>query len=169
MIIGLIRILTFLSILSLNNQAWSQVNENHDHGEDHKHGHKNEISLASGVVFVPTEDEIGASLHLHYIRGLGERKIVGLGGGVEGIFEEHKHVTFSAIIHFRIYKGLTAGYSPGLLILIEDMGKEIQFAQHFEIAYEFEIGRVHLGPVFELGLEKEGLHYMGGVHIGIDF
>jgi hypothetical protein len=166
---SLLATLIIFTILLSGLEVSGQGDQDHSHDDNHKHEHKNEISIASGIVIIPSENEIGTSLHLHYIRGLGAKKIVGIGGGVEVIIEAHKHITFSAILQYRIIKGLTAGYSPGLLILIEEIGSEIQFAQHLELGYEFEIGSVHLGPVFELGIEKEVLHYMSGVHLGIDF
>ena len=51
----------------------------------------------------------------------------------------------------------------------EDSGNVFQFAQHIEMAYEFELKEFHIGPIVELGIEKTGIHYMGGIHFGIDF
>jgi hypothetical protein len=169
-------VLIILCLLTLQNSAAQDHNDHdhhdhtdHEHAGDDGHGHTNEISIAAGVVGIPKENEIGAALHLHYVRGLGEKKIFGLGGGMEALLESHKHITFSMVFHVRLYKGLILGYAPGMLVLVEDEGNEIQFAQHIELAYEFEVGRFHIGPLFELGIEKEGLHYTGGLHLGIDF
>ena len=44
-----------------------------------------------------------------------------------------------------------------------------QFAQHFEFAYEIPLGELHVGPQIDIGLEEEGIHYMFGFHMGINF
>ncbi|MEZ5083390.1 MAG: hypothetical protein R2750_08075 [Bacteroidales bacterium] len=77
------------------------------------------------------------------------------------------------IVLFRLsfnarYKGLIAGYGPGLFIVKENDENEHHFAQHVELAWEFEIGKFHLGPMFELGI-GDGVVYMLGVHFGLDF
>ena len=42
-------------------------------------------------------------------------------------------------------------------------------AQHIELAYEIPFGELHIGPQIDIGIEEEGIHYMFGVHLGIDF
>ena len=43
----------------------------------------------------------------------------------------------------------------------------LSFGQHFEIVYELNHKqRFCYGPVLDIGLEKEGMHYMIGFHIG---
>ena len=140
--------------------------ENHSH-EDHSH--KNEISIAAGIVPIPAEDEIAAGIHLHYIKGIGESNKFGIGVGLETILDEHKHYTLSAVFQYRIYKGIIIAVAPGLLLRKEGTENVFEFAQHIEAGYEFEIGKIHIGPVVELGFEKNGMHYMGGIHFGIDF
>ena len=127
--------------------------ENHSH-EDHSH--KNEISIAAGS-------------HLHYIKGIGESNNFGIGVGLETILDEHKHYTLSAVFQYRIYKGIIKAVAHGLLLRKEGAENVFEFAQHIEAGYEFEIGEIHIGPVVELGIEKNGMHYMGGIHFGIDF
>ena len=46
---------------------------------------------------------------------------------------------------------------------------ECQFVQHVELTYEITFGELHIGPQIDLGIEEEGIHYMFGVHLGIDF
>ena len=139
--------------------------ENHSH-EDHSH--KNEISIAAGIVPISAEDEIAAGIHLHYIKGIRESNKFGIGVGLEAIIDEHKHYTLSAVFQYRIYKGIIIAVAPGLLLRKEEENV-FEFAQHIEAGYEFEIGKIHIGPVVELGIEKNGMHYMGGIHFGIDF
>lgn len=138
-----------------------------DHEDDHHH-HKNEVSIAVGVLPLPEENKVTAGLHLHYIRGIGVSNRFGIGAAFETIFDEHKHYVISAAFEYRIYKGLIAGYGPGLLIIKENDKNKLLFAQHFELAWEFEIGKFHIGPLVEVGIGDE-VHYMIGVHFGLDF
>jgi len=131
------------------------------------HNHKNEISVAAGVVPLLAENEITGGLHLHYTRAYGKW---GIGLAAETIFDEHRHYTFSVVAQYRIYKGWTLSYAPGLLIRKEGEGLyDQQFASHIETTYEFQIGDWHIGPVAEIGIEQVGVHYMGGIHLGYGF
>lgn len=157
-------------LVPLNLQAQEDVHKHdHDPVEGDAHHHHNEISVAAGLVPLIAEDELTWGIHLHYIRGIDKKGKVGVGIGLETIIDEHKHYTVSAVLHYRIVKGLIFSLAPGLLILKQDDEFVYQYAQHIELAYEFEVGEFHIGPVVELGLERVGVHYLGGVHFGIDF
>lgn len=132
------------------------------------HRHRNEISIAGGGVPLVTEDEVTAGLHIHYIKGIGNSRRLGLGLALETIFDKHRHYTSSVVFQYRMARGLAISYSPGFLIRKEEADYQHQFASHIEAAYEVELGEFHIGPVAELGVEKNGIHYMGGVHFGID-
>ncbi len=135
---------------------------------DHNHEHSHEISLAVGIVPLPAENQTTVGFHLHYIRGIGESKRFGMGLALETILDEHKHYTASVVAQYRIYKGLSLAYAPGALFLAGKGIKSVQLANHIEVTYEFELGNFHIGPVAEIGIEKSGTHYMGGVHFGVD-
>ena len=137
--------------------------------EEGGHNHKNEFSIATGIVPLPAEDKLTAGFHFHYIRGIGQNNKFGLGLAFETIIDEHKHYTFSVVFQYRVYKGLIVAYAPGLLRRTEGLEVFHQMAHHIETAYEFEFGRFHIGPMAEIGIEEIGVHYMGGVHFGIDF
>ncbi len=137
--------------------------------EEKSHHHRNEISIATGIVPLPAENELTMGFHLHYIRGVGKEGRFGLGLGLETIIDEHKHYTASVVFQYNIYKGLIVGYSPGVMMRKEGNQNLFQFAQHIETAYEFELGEFHIGPMAELGIEQIGVHYMVGIHVGIDF
>lgn len=149
----------------------SQETSDHDHHEgDHDHAHqKNEISLAVGIVPLAEEEKVAAGIHLHYVRSVAFKDRLGVGIALETIIDEHKHFTVSGVIQYRIIKGFILGYGPGILLLKEEEDIEYHFAQHFEAVYEFEVGHFHLGPLFEVGLANNHVHYMVGVHFGIDF
>ena len=65
--------------------------------------------------------------------------------------------------------GFTIAYVPGLLFVEHGNDTETQFAQHIELCYEFELKQFHLGPQFDIGIEKDGFHYSFGIHLGVDF
>ena len=52
-----------------------------------------------------------------------------------------------------------------------DMKKKLNISLHnmLELAYEIPFGGLHIGPQIDIGIEQEGIHYMFGVHLGIDF
>lgn len=158
------RILQIIIIMLLVNKGSCFAQDENDN-----HAHNNELSVAIGVVPLVAEDEITGGVHLHYIKGLGSVKRFGIGLSLETIFDEHKHYTSSIVLQYRITRGLGISYSPGLLIRKEQADYQYQFASHVEATYEIEMGEFHIGPVAELGIEKNGIHYMGGVHLGIDF
>ena len=49
-----------------------------------------------------------------------------------------------------------------------DMWKNLMI-DSVELAYEIPFGELHIGPQIDIGIEQEGIHYMFGVHLGIDF
>ena len=137
--------------------------------QEHLHKHRNEMSVATGVVPLPAEDELTIGFHFHYIKGLGESGRLGIGLGFETIIDEHKHYTFSVVGQFRVVAGLSVAYAPGIMIREEHEETLYQLAHHIEAAYEFEFGSFHIGPMVEVGIEEIGVHYMAGLHFGIDF
>ena len=137
--------------------------------QESHHEHSNEISIATGIVPLPAEDELTIGFHFHYVKGIGKSKRFGLGLGFETIVDEHKHYTFSVVAQYRILAGWILGYAPGIMIREEGGNTLYQVAHHIETAYEFEIGDFHIGPMAEIGIEGIGVHYMAGIHFGIDF
>ena len=64
--------------------------------------------------------------------------------------------------------GIILAYAAGILRVSEDV-TDYQFAQHFELAYEILFVELHIGPQIDEGIEDEGIHYMFGVYLGIEF
>ena len=94
---------------------------------------------------------------------------LGLGVSFETILDEHAHHSVSLITVYRFSSNFTIAYAPGILRVAEESAVAYQFAQHFEFAYEISVGEFHIGPQLDLGVEDEGVHYMLGIHFGIDF
>jgi len=159
----ILSVLVFITASLISISGFSQ-----DH--EHKHHHPvNEVGIALGAFFLDQEDEVRMGMHLHYIRAVALNQKFGIGAGFETIFDEHQHYTVSLVFQYRIIGGWTVAYAPGILWVKEEGEFETQFAQHIETAYEFELGKFHIGPMAEVGFEKHGTHYMLGVHLGIGF
>ena len=144
--------------------------ENHSH-EDH--AHNNEFAIGLGVI---PEHENSLGFHAHYIKGITFNNKIGVGISVETILDDHAHHSLSLISLYRFNFGITVAYAAGILRVSEEEthndheeSTQYQFAQHLEFAYEIPVGELHVGPQIDIGIEKEGIHYMFGVHLGIDF
>ena len=155
--IKLLLIFSFLPIFCLSQ---------HNHDDTHDlHTHDNEFAI--GIGFIPKhENAIG--IHSHYIKGIGLNNKLGAGISFETILDDHAHHSLSLISLYRFDFGITVAYAAGILKVSQDV-TEYQFAQHVELAYEIPFGELHVGPQIDVGIEDEGIHYMFGVHLGIDF
>ncbi len=135
--------------------------------ESHHEHHKNEIGIANAPVYFIKEKEFAYGLHTHYIRNIKSSKF-GVGLGYERIFDKHKHNTIGIVGSYRPTERLELNLSPG--ITFEDgESSTMNFALHFETAYEFEINDFHIGPVFEIAYDPEDYHISLGLHIGYGF
>jgi len=134
----------------------------------HNHNHDNEFGLAIGIVPGHEDEGDNLGLHLHYIKGIGEHNNYGIGVSLETIFDEHKHNSISLIGTYHFDSGFTIAYAPGILFSEHDNETETEFTQHFEFYYEFELEHFHIGPQFDIGFEDGDMHYMLGLHFGID-
>ena len=147
--------------------SFSQHNHdegNHSHAD---HSHNNEFAIGIGIIPIH-ENSIG--FHSHYIKGIALKNKLGAGVSFETILDDHAHHSLSLIGLYRFDFGCTIAYAAGILRVSENEGdSELQFAQHLEFAYEIPIGELHIGPQIDIGLEEEGVHYMFGIHMGIDF
>ena len=136
---------------------------------NHNHDHNNELGIAVGIVPNHEDEKNNLGLHLHYIKGMGGHNQYGIGISLETIFDEHKHNAISLIGTYHFDNGFTVAYAPGILFVEHEGENEIEFTQHIEFYYEFELDKYHLGPQFDIGFEGGETHYMLGLHLGIDF
>ncbi len=167
------RALTSFSVLLAMNFAASGVTfaqpeaaGRHDHDHDHDHGtgeheHHLEIGIAPGLVYLVSEREFTAGLHMHIIGGLSGTDF-GFGGGIERLFDDHRHTTLSAIVQYRIIEAWS------VMVTIEDAEpSEVAPSMHLETTYEFMLGRVHFGPSLEFAIDPEDVHITLGAHVGL--
>lgn len=149
----------------------AQETEHHDHNdhqhEEHMHlAHKNELAVAGTFVHFPDENETAFGMHLHYIRNIANLKF-GVGAGFERILDDHGHNTIGLILSYRPVHALSLNLTPA--VLFEDKAADYRAALHFEIAYEFIAGPLHLGPIIDFGIDKEDYHVSAGLHMGFGF
>lgn len=160
-------ILTLFILFVSGQMCYSQSHDEEEHNHSHHEHHKNEIGIANAPVYFVKEKEFAYGLHLHYVRTIGDSKF-GLGLGVERIFDEHKHNTIGIVGSYRFTDAWSFNFSPG--VTFEDNeGQTVNFAMHFETAYEFEFKDFHIGPVFEVAYDPEDYHISLGLHIGYGF
>ena len=153
------KIRKILFIISLLNLLISQIEHKH------AHEHDNEISIAIGLVPGHLDEETNVGLHAHYIKGIGNNNDFGIGLSLETILDDHSHNSISLIGSYHFDNGFSVAYAPG--IIISDSND--RFTQHIEFCYEFEFNQFHLGPQFDLGIDNDEIHYMFGIHLGLDF
>lgn len=160
-------LITIISLL-LVTTVIAQHNHNHD---DHTHLHEHgewEIGAALGLVPLFDEGTIAPGVHLHLLQ---QNKLIDglmVGIGFESVLDEHTHLNAGLVFNYNIYKGLFAGISPGILWINHD-GWESAFVSHFELSYEFEVGKLHIGPIVEYSLSSIDKHMLAGIHVGINF
>jgi len=173
------RLLSLIFFLILSVAILAQYDhEDHDH-DDGDHFHDNEVGLSFAPVLYSGEKEqpVYFGLHGHYVKRLGESRF-GAGLGVEYIFDEHRHQTYSVVIQYSPARNLHIIAAPGFAI--EEDGDEHSdhgekdahkavFAVHLEAFYEFELGPIDLGPAFEFAYDEHDIHYSLGLHVALPF
>ncbi|MCU0363724.1 MAG: hypothetical protein MUD02_09730 [Bacteroidales bacterium] len=113
------------------------------------------------------EGGFAASVHIHYIKSIGEKGF-GLGLEYERIFDVHRHNTIGIVGNFKASERLSFSLSPG--IAFEGGSGEGPWpALHFEALYEWEFGKIHIGPVAGVAYEVEDFHLSAGIHFGFGF
>lgn len=135
-----------------------------DHNDRHEtDDHRHHIGLAGGLVFVQTENNLAAGIHIHYTYLFDIKNVnLGTGLGFETILDEHKHYAASINLTYLPTHALSITVAPGLVFT----PTTADFSIHFETAYGFEFNKIHIGPTFEFAYAKDDIHLMLGLHIG---
>jgi len=134
----------------------------------HNHSHEDEFGMAIGLVPGHDDENNSLGLHLHYIKGVNEKNDFGIGISLETIFDEHKHNSISLIGTYHFNNGFSIAYAPGILFSDHNGETETEFTQHLEFYYEYELKHFHIGPQIDIGFDEDEVHYMIGLHFGID-
>ena len=141
--------------------------QDHDHN-DHQHMHpKNEIGLGNYLSYLPEENELAYSLHIHILRFFNDSRM-GAGIGYEKIFDEHGHQSVTIVGAYRLSSPLVLSMAPGILFGNPEH-PEARFVMHVEAVYEFQLGSFHLGPALEFATTFAEFHLGAGLHVALAF
>lgn len=150
----------------------------------------NNIGFGTGMVHIINESEWAPALHLHYSKCIDRKQRFSIGTGMDLLFGDHKHTSVSLAVEYSPLPGLSIGYGPGIEFplgdvpeiesstgtdpeieapdgITEDHG--VQFCQHIELAYEFDLDFMQIGPMVEYEFSGDDRHIMLGLHAGISF
>ena len=139
----------------------------HEHVSDEKHNYH--VGLGFAEAWMSDVSGLKPSIHLHFIRQLGEQRNWGLGLGYESIAGKPLHQGMYIIYNRQIINKLSVNIAPGITFSKNQASVEVNPAAHFEVIYEIDAGKVHLGPMIGFGIDPEDLHFSAGIHIGFGF
>jgi hypothetical protein len=135
------------------------------HDTHHHHEHDLELGVALNPVYMIHENLWTSGLHLHLVKNIGHTPW-GIGLGYEHINDDHQHSTFGVVGSYRFTPEWVVNISPG--VTFERQHRDELFpAVHFESAYEFLIGEVHVGPAIEYAWDPNDSHFSIGLHLGL--
>ena len=143
--------------------------QDHDHEQDENnstHLHEWEIGGAVGIVYNVHESHTAPGLHAHLLKNIGVEKRFGMGLGFETIIDEHQHFNFGIPLNYNTLKGFVFTITPGLLFK-KETNWEPGASVHFETLYEFMFEHFHIGPMLEIALSQNEVHFMLGIHLGL--
>ena len=104
-------------------------------------------------------------LHTHYFRGLSPHSRWALGGGVEFIFGDEKHVEIGLGAKYTPIDRLEISIMPGIVFT-----HGVDFSLHGEITYEvFHLCNFHFGPMVGYAWTNHHSHCSAGVHVAYGF
>ncbi len=157
-IIFLIPIISFNILAQSSNDT---LKNTHRHEKS-----RNEIAIATSVPYFVNEDKVSYSIHVHYIYNIPHTKF-GIGLAYEAILLDPKHNTFGIVTSYKPTEHLNLAFSPGISFESNDATPFLSL--HTEIAYGFEVGIFHIGPVLEFAYDPNDYHISLGLHVGFDF
>jgi hypothetical protein len=139
-----------------------------DHDDMHD-VHKYHLGVGIAGTYLNGEQLLAPGIDLHILRQLGHKQNWGLGLGYEIVIKENIHNNISLMGNVHPVKYLAINAGPGFTFGKHDGETEFSPALHTEVVFEFDINKIHLGPVAGFGIDKEEWHYSLGVHVGYGF
>ncbi len=141
--------------------------------QEHQHSHKQEVSLAvSPTRFFGSESgETALSFHMEYARQW-KSSDWAFGLAYEHMADDHQHRTYGLILQYRFNDRIHMNVEPGVTRETHELGANLSEthwvpAAHTEFTYEWELGRIDVGPFLELAVEPGAQHLGFGLHIAI--
>lgn len=144
----------------------NERNDDHNHLHDQ---HKYHLGFGVAGAYLTNEQKIAPGFHLHLLRQLGKEQKWGLGLGYEAIFKDNLHSGINLLANWHPIKFLSFNAGPGLVFGKHDGESEILPAFHTEAVFEFDLNKLHIGPMAGFGIDSEELHFSVGVHVGFGF
>ncbi len=132
----------------------------------HEEGHKYHIGIGASATKLSDETGLKPGVHLHLLRTISASGRWGVGVGYEGVKVESWHNGFNLLLNYRPVEFLSFNLGPGIVSEKTGDGREFKPAIHAESVIEFDVWKIHLGPMAGIGLDKEHKHISFGIHMG---
>ena len=162
MFLAIVASLQFIAI----NASGQAIEHDHDHLHD---VHKYHLGAGIAGMYLKGEQLLAPGIDLHILRQLGHKQNWGLGLGYEMVIKENIHNNISILGNVHLLKYLAINAGPGFTFGKHDGQTEFSPALHAEAVFEFDINKIHIGPVAGFGIDKEESHVSFGVHVGYGF
>ncbi|MFW5645162.1 MAG: hypothetical protein ACOCZL_04555 [Bacteroidota bacterium] len=128
---------------------------------------RNSLGLGAGASRVISENGLAPVWHLHYSRSFTHTSPFAVTMGYERLMhKDHQHSTIGIGIEYNAWRELHIAAAPGISFIPDE---DPEPGLHFEMAYEFQWGKIGLGPTVEYGLGPDDSHFTLGIHTGFDF
>jgi hypothetical protein len=147
----------------------SLVSGAHEGSHSHDDPHTWHVGVGLAAVKIKGEQGVMPGYHFHFSRQLGSHHQWGAGVGWEMIPGDHSHHGLNLLLSSRLFPFLTLTAGPGVAITRHEGHQEILPAFHSEILAEFNVGKIHMGPMAGFGFDSEEHHFSLGWHIGLGF
>lgn len=161
--------ITFL-VVFFNFSSFNVFGQEHNNEHHHLHDqHKYHLGFGIAGAYLTAEQSLAPGFHLHFLRQIGEEKTWGFGLGYEAIIDEHMHNGINLLANWHPFDFLSFNAGPGLTFGKHEGTTEISPAFHTEAVFEFDLNKIHIGPMAGFGIDKEESHFSVGVHVGFGF
>jgi hypothetical protein len=140
----------------------SAQQENHDHSNEHKH----HLGVGFAASHISEKAGLKPGFHIHYLRQIGESEHWAMGLGYESVLTDPSHNSVNFLMNFRPIHMISINAGPGLVFGKHEDEFEVNPAFHTEAVLEFEINKLHIGPLIGYGFDKEDSHFSFGIHLG---
>jgi hypothetical protein len=140
-----------------------------DDPHSHDDPHTWHVGVGLAAVKIKGEQGVMPGYHFHLSRQLGSHHQWGAGVGWEMIPGDHSHHGLNLLLSSRLFPFLTLTAGPGVAITRHEGHQEILPAFHSELLAEFNVGKIHMGPMAGFGFDSEEHHFSLGWHIGLGF
>ncbi len=132
----------------------------------HNESHDYHIGFGISETKFLGEDGLKPGLHLHFLKSISAEGRWGVGVGFEGVKSGKWHNGFNLLLNYRPVEFLSFNLGPGIVIEKVDRKNEVKPTVHLESVLEYDVSKIHLGPMVGFGIDKEHTHFSFGIHIG---